>query len=81
MAAIWRSACCCSWVGCWEVSLQRVVFPRQSTLCYDFLEEEHGGWENNDGEFGEFLLDVLKRTVELEFHGRFTDVSTSHHSF
>jgi hypothetical protein len=51
------------------------------TLCYDFLEDEHGGWENNDGAFGEFRLDVKKRTVELEFHGRFTDVSTSHHSF
>jgi hypothetical protein len=51
------------------------------TLCYDFLEDEHGGWENNDGAFGEFRLDVAKRTVELEFHGRFTDVSTSHHSF
>ena len=51
------------------------------TLCYGFLEDEHGGWENNDGAFGEFRLDVTKRTVELEFHGRFIDVSTSHHSF
>jgi hypothetical protein len=51
------------------------------TLCYDFLEDEHGGWENNDGAFGEFHLDVTKRTVELEFYARFTDVSTSHHSF
>jgi hypothetical protein len=50
------------------------------TFCYDFLEDEHGGWENNDGAFGEFRLDVEKRTVDLEFHGRFTDVSTSHHS-
>ena len=51
------------------------------TLCYDFLEDEHGGWENNDGAFGEFHLDIEKRTVDLEFHGRFTDVFTSHHSF
>ena len=51
------------------------------TLCYDFLEDEHGGWEINDGAFGEFRMDVKNRTVELEFHGRFTDVSTSHHSF
>ena len=60
-----------------ECSLQEGI----ETLCYDFLEDEHGGWENNDGAFGEFRLDVTKRTVELEFHGRFTDVSTSHHSF
>jgi uncharacterized protein DUF6878 len=51
------------------------------TLCYDFLEDEHGGWENNDGAFGEFRFDVVERTVELTFHGRFTDVSTFHHSF
>lgn len=60
-----------------EYSLQEGI----ETLCYDFLEDEHGGWENNDGAFGEFRLDITKRTVELEFHGRFTDVSTSHHSF
>jgi hypothetical protein len=51
------------------------------TLCYDFLEEENDGWENNDGAFGQFNLDVTKRTVELEFNGRFSDISTSHHSF
>ena len=25
-------------------------------LCYDYLEQEYGGWENNDGAFGEFAL-------------------------
>jgi hypothetical protein len=51
------------------------------TLCYDFLEEKHGGWRNNDGAFGQFHLDVTKRTVELEFNGCFSDISTSHHTF
>ena len=50
-------------------------------LCYDFLEQEHGGWENNDGAYGEFTFDVAKRTVELEFNGRFTDVHTSSRTF
>jgi len=50
-------------------------------LCYDFLEQDHGGWENNDGAFGEFRLDVNARTVELEFNGRYTDVHTSLHTF
>jgi hypothetical protein len=49
-------------------------------LCYDFLEQEHGGWENNDGAFGEFTLDVAAKTVELEFNGRYTDVHTSTHT-
>jgi hypothetical protein len=51
------------------------------TLSYDFLEDEQSGWENKGGAFGKVRLDVEKRTVELTFHGRFTDVCTSHHSF
>lgn len=30
-------------------------------LAYDFLSETHGGWENNDGAFGEFTFDVAQR--------------------
>jgi hypothetical protein len=51
------------------------------TLCYDYLGQEHDGWENNDGAYGTFIFDVSKRTIELEFNGRFSDVATSHYSF
>lgn len=51
------------------------------TLCYDYLEQEHGGWENNDGAFGTFSFDVAARTIELEFNGRFTDIATNTYSF
>jgi hypothetical protein len=50
-------------------------------LCYDHLEETHCGWENNDGAYGEFLLDVAERTVELEFHERYTATLTENHTF
>ena len=50
-------------------------------LCYNFLEQDHGGWENNDGAFGEFTLDVNQQTVELEFNGRYSDFHTSTHTF
>ncbi|MBV9506240.1 MAG: hypothetical protein JO323_14665 [Acidobacteriia bacterium] len=50
-------------------------------VCCDFLEFEHGGWENNDGAFGEFTLDVTAGTVDLEFNARFSDVHTSTHSY
>jgi hypothetical protein len=46
------------------------------TLCYGYLEQYQGGWENNDGAFGSFTFDVAGRTIELEFNGRFTDVAT-----
>ena len=51
------------------------------TLCYDYLEQEHGGWENNDGAFGTFTFDVGERTIELEFNGRYADVFTHTYSF
>lgn len=51
------------------------------TLCYDYLGHAHGGWENNDGAYGEFRLDVGARTVELEFNGRYTDIFTENDTF
>lgn len=50
-------------------------------LCYHLLEFEHDGWGNNEGSYGEFRFDVAKRTIKLEFNARFTEVSTTHHSF
>jgi len=51
------------------------------TLCYDFLEDEHGGWENNDGAFGDFHFDVEDRTVHLAFTERYSDTLTTDHTF
>ena len=51
------------------------------TLCYGYLEHEYGGWENNDGAFGEFTLDVAAREVKLEFNARFTDHNMYEHSY
>lgn len=50
-------------------------------LCYDLLEIKHGGWEINEGSYGEFRFDIPARTIALEFNSRFTEVSTTHHSF
>jgi hypothetical protein len=50
-------------------------------LCYGYLEQKHDGWENNDGAFGEFTFDVGERNIALEFHARYTDTLTSHHTF
>jgi hypothetical protein len=51
------------------------------TLCYDYLEQEHGGWENNDGAFGSFAFDVAGRHIHLEFNGRFTSRLTYDYDF
>jgi len=70
-----------SWDGN-EVTLQlQTLREAIEQLCYDFLEQEHDGWENNDGAFGEFTLDIAAQTVELEFNGRFSDTYTNTHTF
>lgn len=35
------------------------------SLAYDLLQSEHGGWENNEGAYGEFRFDVADRTITL----------------
>ena len=60
-----------------KVNLREAV----EDLCYGCLEQTHPGWENNDGGYGEFRIDVAKRSIELEFNGRFTDTWTDNHTF
>jgi hypothetical protein len=62
-------------------SAQSTLRNAIETLCYDYLSQEHGGWENNDGAFGEFTFSVADRTIALEFNGRFSDFHTSTHTF
>jgi hypothetical protein len=50
------------------------------TLAWDYLEIYYG-WENNDGAFGTFVIDVPTRTVTLEHNERYTEVNTSTHEF
>ncbi len=51
------------------------------SLCYDCLQQKHGGWEINGGAFGSFTLDVETRQIHLEFNARFIDFTTSSHAF
>lgn len=46
-------------------------------LCYGLLSQEHGGWENNDGAFGEFAFDTSARSIALEHNTRFTSSDLS----
>ncbi len=50
-------------------------------LCYALLEQEHDGWEINDGAFGEFTFHVTERRIALDFNARFTDYSHAPHAF
>ena len=60
-----------------EMTLQEAI----ETLAYDYLEETHMGWENNDGAFGTFVFNVPDRSITLEHNERYTEVDTSTHEF
>ena len=60
-----------------KLSLQDVV----EQLAYDFLSDTHGGWENNDGAYGEFSFDVAARTITLDYNERYTATEFYSHEF
>ncbi|MEM8986683.1 MAG: DUF6878 family protein [Pseudomonadota bacterium] len=49
-------------------------------IGYDYLEETGVDWYNNDGGFGDLVIDVEAGTVELDVNVRFTESSTEFHS-
>lgn len=62
-------------------STQSTLRDAIETLCYSFLEQQQGGWENNDGAYGEFIFQVAERSIELEFNARFSDSTLFNYSF
>jgi len=60
-----------------SLSLEDVV----EQLAYNFLSDAHGGWENNDGAYGEFCFDANARSIHLAFNERFTSSELFTHEF
>jgi len=50
-------------------------------LVYDALSETHGGWENNEGAFGEFVFDVPALEIRLYYNERITSSEFYAHTF
>ena len=50
-------------------------------LAWDYLYDNHCGWENNDGAFGTFEFLVPDRTITLQHNERYTDTHTFIHEF
>ena len=51
------------------------------SICYQALEMLYGGWENNDGAFGEFVFNVKDRTISLDFNARYVESELFQHQF
>lgn len=50
-------------------------------ICYGYLQQEHGGWENNDGAYGDFTFHVARRVIELDFNARYTNSTNYSYEF
>jgi hypothetical protein len=50
-------------------------------LAFDFLQDSHGGWEDNDGAYGDFIFDVAERTITLDYNERHMESDYSQHVF
>jgi hypothetical protein len=67
-----------------SANIERSAFPIRDAIeqiAYDFLEETHGGWENNDGAYGEFTIDVAERSITLDYNERISEAIYSQHVF
>jgi hypothetical protein len=50
-------------------------------LCFDYLSQEHGGWENNDGGQGDFTFHVGEQRIDLDFNQFYTESTNHSHTF
>jgi hypothetical protein len=72
-SAVWGSA-----------TIERQTRPLEEaieTLVYDVLNQNHAGWENNDGAYGEYTFDVTERTITLDYNERHMESDHSMHVF
>lgn len=51
------------------------------TLAYGFLAETHGGWENNEGAYGEVVFDVSRDAITLQYNERFETSEYHEHEY
>ena len=50
-------------------------------IFWDLIGRRHGGWENNDGAYGECRFDAIDGTITLEVNERYTDYHYHEYEF
>jgi len=50
-------------------------------LLYHLLSKHYGGWQDNEGSYGEFTFDIPARTIDLDIGMRFVDSDHYQHKF
>lgn len=72
----------------WSNGQKSIKFKNDPTIknmiddiVYNVLEGSFGGWENDDGSCGEFVISAKKRKVELIMRQRYYEYDVSEHHF
>jgi len=58
-----------------DVTLEDIVYD----ICYRVLNKSFGGWENDDGSCGEFVIDAKRRKIILTMKQRYYEYEVSEH--
>lgn len=64
-----------------KVKRNKTIRELVDDVCYGILGAEHGGWEINEGAFGEFSIDVTNDAISLEYNRRVESVETSEEEY
>lgn len=51
------------------------------SFCYDLLESHHGGWENNEGAYGDITFDVAADRIVFDFNYRIETSENHSHEY
>ena len=54
-------------MGSLQKSDEREISESLNEYLYDFLESRHNGWEKETGSYGFFIIDIDKKTIELDY--------------
>jgi hypothetical protein len=64
-----------------EKNIPKLLNEAIQSLCWDYLEADHGGWEINDGASGTFTFNVATQKIHLEHHTYYTASEVSEAEF
>lgn len=77
-------------VSCWqaaygdgeaETEVAKPLKDAVEDLALAYLSQTHGGWENNEGAFGEVVIDVESGTATLDYHERLSRTDDYSYTF
>jgi hypothetical protein len=63
------------------VSAETTLPNAIENFAYELLAHTHEGWENDDGAYGEIVIDVVTGTVEHEHNTRLQDCVTDTYTY